>query len=340
MKLTKRGTYYYFRHYINGKQRWCNTHETDYSAAKVFMDDFVSAKNKSLAKTPSGRFNIETLRWSDFCDKFMTFSRFNKAAPESDERVIRAIDSVLKPQLFKDLSADNIRKYINYRKKIDGLKDNSVNRDLHSIKSMWRFAVTELFDSSVRNEASLVREIPTEKQTKTKYFTEEEIERILSGSKDKKITILCYLMLYLGLRLKEACLLEWKDVLFEKDSVRVFPQKTKHTNPNPSFVPLNHKLKAFLQGLPRKDKYIVGSNYSSRRELNSLSSLIGVYFKSLGIEGSAHTCRHTFISHLIMKGVDGSVVQRWARIKKPEILQVYLHLSPKYNNEAINLLPY
>ena len=38
--------------------------------------------------------------------------------------------------------------------------------------------------------------------------------------------------------------------------------------------------------------------------------------------------------------VDGSVVMRWARIKKPETLQVYLHLSPKYNNDTINLLPY
>lgn len=176
--------------------------------------------------------------------------------------------------------------------------------------------------------------------TKTKFFTEEEIGKILTNCESERITILCYLMLYLGLRLKEACLLEWKDVLFSSDSVKIYPHKTKRTNPNPAVVPMNKKLKTYLKSLANKHKYVVGADYNNKKALCSLSKIIIDYFKRLNIEGTAHTCRHTFISHLIMKGVDGSIVQRWARINKPEILQVYLHLSPKYSNEAINLLPY
>ena len=338
MKLYKRGKYYYFKPCINGKQRWVNTKEEEYIRAKTFAEDFIYNKRHSLKKI-SGKYDYETMLWTDFCEKFMEYSKFNKSAPESDLRVIKAINNNLDLKYFKDLNADKIRKYLSIRKEIDKLKDNSLNRDLHSIKSMWKFATTELFEG-LKNEASLVKEIPTEKMTKTKYFTEEEIGKILTQCESERITIVCYLMLYLGLRLKEACLLEWKDVLFSSDSVRIYPHKTKRTNPNPAIVPMNRNLKNFLKSLSNNSKYVVGADYNNKQALVSFSATISKYFKRIGVEGTAHTCRHTFISHLIMKGVDGSVVQRWSRITKPEILQVYLHLSPKYNNEAINLLPY
>ena len=338
MKIEKRGKYYSFRYRDGQKQHRVSTKFTEYMKCKIFAEEFIAKKRLSVTKIV-GKYNIDTLLWTDFCDKFMEYSKFNKSAPESDERVIRAINNTLHLTYFKELNADNIRKYISYRKEFNKLKDNSLNRDLHTIKSMWKFATTELF-TDVRNEASLVKEIPTEKMTKTKYFTEEEIRKILSQCESERITIVCYLMLYLGLRLKEACLLEWKDVLFDKDSVRIYPHKTKRTNPNPAIVPMNKHLKAFLKGLEHTSKYVVGADFNNKQALVSFSATISKYFKRIGVEGTAHTCRHTFISHLIMKGVDGSVVQRWSRISKSEVLQIYLHLSPKYNNEAINLLPY
>ena len=338
MKLEKRGKYYSFRYCIDGKQKRVSTKETEYLKAKVFAEDFIYNKRHSLKKV-SGKYDYDTMLWSDFCDKFMEWSKFNKSAPEADIRVIKAINNNLDLKYFKDLNADKIRKYIRLRKEIDKLKDNSLNRDLHSIKSMWKFAVTELFEG-LRNEASLVKEIPTEKMTKVKFFTEEEIGKILTNCESERITVACYLMLYLGLRLKEACLLEWKDIMFNMDLIKIYPHKTKHKNPNPTVVPMNKNLKVFLKSLSNNHTYIVGADYNGKKERGSFSATINKYIRRLGIEGTCHTCRHTFISHLIMKGVDGSVVMRWARIKKPETLQIYLHLSPKYSNDTINLLPY
>lgn len=338
MKIEKRGKYYSFRYRDGGKQHRISTKFTEYMKCKIFAEEFLAKKRLSVNKI-EGKYNIDTLLWSDFCKKFMEYSKFNKSAPESDERVIRAINNTLNITYFKELNADNIRKYISYRKEFNKLKDNSLNRDLHTIKSMWKFATTELFEG-IRNEASLVKEIPTEKMTKFKYYTEEEIRKILTNCESLRITIACYLMLYLGLRLKEACLLEWKDIIFDKNLIKIYPHKTKHKNPNPTVVPMNNNLKTYLQSLSNTHKYIVGEDYNGRKERSSFGATINKYIRRLGIEGTCHTCRHTFISHLIMKGVDGSVVMRWARIKKPETLQIYLHLSPKYNNDTINLLPY
>jgi len=339
MKIEKRGKYYSFRYCINGHQKRVSTKFTEYMKCKVFAENFIAKKHISSVKV-EGKFDFDTFLWSDFCSKFMDYSRFTKSAPESDERTIRAINKILSPQYFKDLSTENIRKFITYRREIEKLKDNSVNRDLHSIKSMWKFAITELFEGQ-KNQASLVKEIATEKITKNKFFTEEEIKIILTKIESPIVLKTMYLMLYLGLRLKEATNLKWEQVLFDKDVVMITPFKTKKTKATQSPVPLNKHLKEFLKKIKDKKGYVVGSDqYTTRKPLLSLSKIISERLKELHIEGTAHTCRHTFISHLIMKGVDGSIVQRWARINKTEILQVYLHLSPKYNNEAINLLPY
>ncbi len=284
--------------------------------------------------------NFNTFLWKDFCKKFMNYSRFSKAAPEADERVIKALNRILKPKFFKDLSSDNIRKYITYRKNIEGLKDNSLNRDLHTIKSMWKFALTEIFNENIKNQASLIKDIPTEKLTKNNFFTKEEVNKILFSKSISTIKICCYLMLYLGLRLKEACCLEWRHLILDKNIVMIYPHKTKRSNPSPKAIPVNNKLKKFLLTLKNKTKYVIGKEIVTRKQLNYFDSIINKHLRKLKVSGTAHTCRHTFISHLIMKGVDGSVVRRWARIKNDEILQAYLHLSPKFTTDTINLLPY
>ncbi|MBQ2219298.1 MAG: hypothetical protein II417_00725, partial [Elusimicrobia bacterium] len=153
MKLYLRGKYYYFKPCINGKQRWVNTKEENKLKAKIFAEDYMHDKRQSQRKVASGKYDIETFLWTDFCEKFISYSKFNKSAPEADIRVINAINNNLNIKYFKELNADKIRKYISIRKEIDKLKDNSLNRDLHSIKSMWKFATTELF-TDLKNEAS------------------------------------------------------------------------------------------------------------------------------------------------------------------------------------------
>ena len=293
-----------------------------------------------MQKLKNEKCNFDNFLWSDFCEKFMAYSKFSKAAPEADTRVINAINRILSPKFFKELSTENIRKYITYRKEVDKLKDNSVNRDLHSIKSMWKFVVTEIFNENIRNQAHYVKDIPTEKLTKNKFFTKKEIKKILKSKTVPSIKICCYLMLYLGLRLKEACCLEWKHLFLDKNIVMIYPHKTKKSNPAPKAVPVNKTLKKFLLSVKNKNKYVIGEEYVTRRQLNTFDTKVNKYFKEIKVDGTAHTCRHTFISYLIMRGVDGAIVRRWARIKNDEILQAYMHLSPKFTAKTINLLPY
>ena len=77
MKLYLRGKYYYFKPCINGKQKWVNTHEENRLKAKIFAEDYLHDKRHSTAKT-DGKYNFDTMLWTDFCDKFIAYSKYNK----------------------------------------------------------------------------------------------------------------------------------------------------------------------------------------------------------------------------------------------------------------------
>lgn len=53
-----------------------------------------------------------------------------------------------------------------------------------------------------------------------------------------------------------------------------------------------------------------------------------------------HDLRHTFISYLVMNGVDIRTVQELAGHKTLTMTMKYAHLSPDHKSQAINLLDF
>jgi integrase len=53
-----------------------------------------------------------------------------------------------------------------------------------------------------------------------------------------------------------------------------------------------------------------------------------------------HTLRHTFASHLIMKGVDPRTVQEYMGHSTIQVTEKYSHLSKSHKREAINVLSF
>jgi site-specific recombinase XerD len=64
-------------------------------------------------------------------------------------------------------------------------------------------------------------------------------------------------------------------------------------------------------------------------------------YKKAGIQGTnLHTLRHTFASHLIMKGVDPRTVQEYLGHSSLQITEKYSHLSKSHRRGAINVLSF
>jgi len=60
--------------------------------------------------------------------------------------------------------------------------------------------------------------------------------------------------------------------------------------------------------------------------------------KTLKLQGDVHKLRHSFASHLIMKGASIFDVQEQLGHADIKHTQIYAHLSPKHKKSVVDLL--
>ena len=330
MKLYKRGKNYYFKPTINGKQRWVNTHETEYIRAKTYAEDFIHDKRYSKTN------KLEFLLWNDFCDKYLTYSNAVKSSCDSEKTIIKQINSILGIKYLKELDEPKIRQFLSYRKNIDKVQDNTLNRQLHIIKSMWTFA-TEHLNIDVKSPAKLVKDIPVSIVRKIEYFTLEQRKKILEQSNPLYMKILCWLMLSFALRLKEAANVKWNDINFNTNKILIHPFKTKNSNPNPASLTMPDDFVAFIKTVPKTSNFVCGKEFKTRKDLSCLSQLVKKQFKRIVGFGSAHICRHTWITFAINNpNIKERDIMKYARITDAKILDAYGHYTKERETSIAN----
>lgn len=98
-------------------------------------------------------------------------------------------------------------------------------------------------------------------------------------------------------------------------------------------VPLNSNLKAILEPLARNKGFCFrdadGNQWTPVRLSDEFKRLI---VKPSGLANfSLHTLRHTFASHLVMKGVSIYKVSTWLGHSTVSTTMIYAHLAPQDN---------
>ena len=339
MKLYKRGKYYYFKPCINGKQRWVNTHEENHLKAKLFAEDYIVQQRKDTQI--NGQTNID-LSWKAFCELYMQYCRQAKKTQQRDKDTIKLINKFLGIKYFKELTTQRIRDLIDIRLK-NGIKKSSINRELICIKAMWTFAKKEL-KFPMDHQAQPIKKYKLPTILKTRVLTNEEINKLLTLNNKTNATIF-HLLLYVGMRLKDCVLLKWHNIHFEEHCINFSPNKTDRIDPNEDYTPMTSKLESFLTDLKKQTNatetdYVV-PNLDNRYSSSALSHRIKDIFETLGIyEATAHTCRHTFVTHCFEADIDSADIMKWARIKDLKTLMVYKHQSRKTDLKNINKLGY
>lgn len=333
--LEKRGKYYSFRYSYGGQQFRQNTGESDRLKAKLFMEEFLHDKRHTKNKI-SGGYDIEHLRWTDFIKLYLSYSASAKVEPASDVSVINTINKIIKPKYLKDLSESAIRKYLSYRKNIDHLKDSSLNRQLHVIQSIWTFAIKHLH-IDYPHQARLIKDIPVPIVQKIVYFSLEERNKILTEARPLRVLVLSWLMLSFALRLKEAVHVKWEHINFKTNRLLVYPFKTKGSSPDPVSLYMPSDFVAFIKQLKPLSPYVCSGDYTSRSSLTMLSEEIRDEYKRLVGFGSAHICRHTWITHAKNNpNIKQSDIMEYARISDARILKAYGHYTVEREQTIAN----
>lgn len=183
-------------------------------------------------------------------------------------------------------------------------------------------------------------------KTAASFYGFDEYERVVEVAKsdDSNAFLIALLGGEAGLRCGEMIALEWGDVDLGKQQLRVQRSQWKgHVTATKGgrvrFIPLTVRLAAAL----REHRHLRTARVLYQRDRSPLTQkIVQDYMKRAArranVKPGVHILRHTFCSHLAMRGAPARAIQELAGHQDLATTQRYMHVSPAAIDQAIRLL--
>jgi integrase len=251
---------------------------------------------------------------------------------------VRYLREAFGEKRLKDISYLDLETYRNRRKATPLANGKprinaTVNREMAALKHMLNKAVEWglLEVSPFRKGARLTFR---ENNQRHRYLTEEEIERLLSAC-SPHLKPIVELALHTGMRKGELLNLKWDQI---RDGF-IYLIETKSGKARQ--IPLDDRAAQVLKAQQIRNKWkspyvCIGPD---GERLKDVKKGFNAACRRAGIEDfHFHDLRHTFASHLVMKGANLKAVQRLLGHSDSKMTDRYSHLSPDHLKESVSLL--
>lgn len=217
-----------------------------------------------------------------------------------------------------------------------GLKERSISRALSSLKSFFKYLVSE---GEIEKNPTALIDTPKLQQSLPKVMSPEEVDRLLSapersttrGLRDLAMLELLYAT---GLRVSELVNLSLNDLHLEEGFLRVMGKGSKER-----IVPIAEKtiytIKKYLEksrpffAKESHNSQLFFSRPGRKMTRQAFWTIIKKYALKAGIstEITPHTLRHSFATHLLVNGADLRAVQLMLGHSDISTTQIYTHLE-------------
>ena len=224
-----------------------------------------------------------------------------------------------------------------------GLGRKRVNNILACLGKMLRYA----------HEIEILEVVPKVKLLKVApprfdFLTFEELSRLVEAMKeDPERLALVLLGAEAGLRQGEIMALEWGDVDLVAGVLTVRRSSWKGVIGTPKSgrerkVPLTSRLKAALKAVKHlKSELVLCHQDGSPLTQSAIEAALRFGCKKAGLRSiGSHVLRHTFCSHLAMRGAAPKAIQELVGHSTLTMTLRYMHLAPSALTEAIGLLDF
>ncbi len=258
-----------------------------------------------LAKNKLGWEEIRDPTFLEFKEEYLGYRKGNVQPTtyvrykENTQHFIDFLSGRGSPSLrLSQISFQLIEEYKQERGK--AVKPSTVNIELKVLRALYNFAI----------QCKCARENPLSKvdffrgvEKKPRFLQKEEIKELLDNSNG--LYPVLYTFLKTGLRKSELINLRWEDIDFERKYIRVESKEDWRTKTgNTREIPIGDDLVEILNKLPRTSDYVF-LNSNGRKYGFHLTERVKRLARGIGISDvTVHALRHTFISHLVMNGVD------------------------------------
>lgn len=315
---------------IHGKQYKRRIGPNRKLAEQVLMDiELKQAKGDYL-----GIYEEKKIPFADFARDYLEFAKSMKAPStyagnvREMQRLRRAFDVYL-----PKLTAALIEKYKVQRSQ--EVKPATVNRELALLKHMLTKAVDwGYLKQNPAKSVKLLKEPPG----RLRYLEPEEIERLLEACDDPLapyLRAIVVVALHTGMRFGEILRLRWGDLDLRHRLISITGTK----NNERKTIPVNEILNEELMKLPRHLSSPYLFCHPDGTQILRIDRSFHSALKRAGIEGFRfHDLRHTFASHLAMRGVPLETIGASLGHKDPKMTRRYAHLSPATLQQAVTTL--
>jgi len=217
--------------------------------------------------------------------------------------------------------------------------DATVNREISTLRHMLNKAVEwGMLENNPFNKGS--RLMLKENNHRLRFLSDSEIEALLKACEDLKthtphLRPIVETALLTGMRRGEMLSLKWEQIR------NGFIYLTETKSGKARQIPINDRLAGVLKGVRRgnqlKSPYVFCD--SQGRRFNDVKRSFASACRRAGVEAFRfHDLRHTFASHLVMKGIGLKAVQELLGHADLTMTMRYTHLSQGHLQAAVSAL--
>lgn len=280
---------------------------------------------------------------AQFIPRYMEYSKGNRHRLSTLRGKRQVIDSHLDPQLghkrLNRITAEDIHRL---KVSMSALKVTTVNRVLTMLRAILNAAV----------ELEVIPELPVkivnlrEPELKMRFYDFNEYARLVAAARelDPRVLVVTLLGGDAGLRCGEMMALEWSDIDLDRGRLTVAHSKhrgevTSTKGYRQRTLPLSDQLRAALRKHRTDGTYVLCSRPGSAPCATTIRRWLSLAQKAAGLDiKGPHTLRHTFCSHLAMRGAPARAIQKLAGHQSITTTERYMNLAPSTLDESIRLL--
>jgi site-specific recombinase XerD len=337
-KLVKKGKNWYLNLMVKGRRyRSCLGPDKKYAELAAKEIEIRAHKNQ-LDFLPKDS-DLQTL-----FQEYLKHSETNNS-PATVKRYTAIVDNfkryLIKLPFVTKISQLNAKIFEDYKafRKGEGAKPKTINIELQTLKSMFILAVK--WGCTNVNPATGVEFIKVARKQEARYLTEEECAKLLDNA-DNWLRPIFFTFLNTGMRKGELENLTWNDVDLSRRKIKVRAKGSWTPKTEEREIDINDKL---LKVLKEQKKKAIGplvfhDGEGKLIDKNRLRREIIRVAKSAGFPDvtKIHTLRHTFASHLVMKGADLPSVQKLMGHTNIETTMIYSHLAQDHLSGVVSKL--
>jgi len=278
------------------------------------------------------------ITFDGLADRYVENYAAQKSYRSFKRHAVRYLREAFGDMRLKEISYLDLETYRNKRKATPLASgklrtDATVNREMSALKHMLNKAVEwGMLEVSPFRKGS--RLSFRENNQRHRYLMEADIEKLLNSCSAHLLPIV-EIALHTGMRKGEILGLKWDQV---RDGF-IYLWETKSGKSRQ--IPLDGRAVQVLKELQIRNKWkspFVFLGPDGERLKDVKKGFAGACRRA-GIEDFRfHDLRHTFASHLVMKGANLKAVQRLLGHSDSKMTDRYSHLSPDHLRESVNLL--